>query len=186
MHGASFALLVLAAVAAMATPPPPADGPILIGRTRPNSRNPQGKAYRKSLVEAERRAGEPLLPSTTTAAGTVSRPTTSSASVSLARSPPKCTAEGALAAQEGQQRVTPKQGTSPRAANKDHAGKSPGKTVLSLGLNLGKRGGPGKSRAADALEYNVSRDAGASRDVPSGGSQLVDIRKTPRGEVHFV
>ena len=98
----------------------------------------------------------------------------------------KCTAEGAQAAQEGQQRVTPKQGTSPRAANKDHAGKSPGKTVLSLGLNLGKRSGPGKSRAADALEYNVSRDAGASRDVPSGGSQLVDIRKTPRGEVHFV
>ena len=71
MHGASFALLVLAAVAAMATPPPPADGPILIGRTRPNSRNPQGKAYRKSLVEAERRAGEPLLPSTTTTSGTV-------------------------------------------------------------------------------------------------------------------
>jgi hypothetical protein len=70
MHGASFALLVLAAVAAMATPPPPA-GPILIGRTRPNSRNPQGKAYRKSLVEAERRAGEPLLPSTTTTSGTV-------------------------------------------------------------------------------------------------------------------
>ena len=52
MHGASFALLVLAAVAAMATPPPPAGGPNMTGRTRPNSRNPQGKPYRKSLVEA--------------------------------------------------------------------------------------------------------------------------------------
>ncbi len=42
----------LAAVAAMATPPPPAGGPNMTGRTRPNSRNPQGKPYRKSLVEA--------------------------------------------------------------------------------------------------------------------------------------
>ena len=68
MHGASFALLFLAGVAAMATPPPPAGGPNMGGRTRPNSRNPQGKPFRLSLVEAER--AERLLPSTRTTSGT--------------------------------------------------------------------------------------------------------------------